>query len=295
MSTEITTFKHAVMSAKKGFQNIYGDDFEKIFNREAGNAILQISGNKYLQQCSPESIKKAVVMIAQTDLTLNPAMSLAYLTPRSIKYQDEQGKWLKRWEVVLMPSYMGFIEIIRRSGKVSGIRADVVYEGEPFKYGTGTEYFLNHTPSLDRDESKTPIGAYAVANFPDGSFHFEVKGWKWIMKRKAVSASGDKGPWKQWRDEMACKTMIRHIYKFLPKTPEINDLVQVYDTANPVNLENPGAPEITQPDALKAIQGAANPVELAKVWNVLPEGLALDGELNDAYNQKAMDFQTAKS
>lgn len=228
MSTEtkktkaVTTYRDAVLSTKTTFANQFGEQAEKIFKRESGFAILAIQGNKALESCNIDSIKKAVAMVALTGISLNPTTALAYLVPR-------------KGQATLVISYMGMIEILRNSGSVKSLRAGVVYEGDEFDYNFGTDGYLKHKPVLNRTAGTKKIGAYAIATLPDGSEEFHFMDWVEIMKRKAKSdgAKSEYSPWTNWEDEMSIKTVIRNFYKFLPKTERATEAMTAFDDANP--------------------------------------------------------------
>jgi len=75
--------KVLVFSAQKQFEA--SNEYKMNFNREAGFAIQILMNNPYLMKADPLSVKDAVVNIALTGLTLNPALKYAYLVPRKVK------------------------------------------------------------------------------------------------------------------------------------------------------------------------------------------------------------------
>lgn len=229
------SIRDSIASAKGTFSKIFGEEAEKRFIRESGFAIMAIQKNPKLALCTPESFKRAIANVALTNLSLNPTLALAYLVPRHVKAED--GK--KVWEVSLMPSYMGFIEVLRNAGTLSSISADVVFEGDEFSYEKGTSPHIKHVPVLNRQGNPKPIAAYAVAVLMDNTTQFELMDWNAIMKRKDKSEAKNSqyGPWNNWGEEMAKKTAIRYLYKLLPKSERVNEVVKLLDDADPVNLE----------------------------------------------------------
>ena len=193
--------REIVQAAKKGFESVIsGLDF----NREAQFAIQILSGNDYLRKCESNSIKNAIVNVALTGVTLNPALKLAYLIPR-------KGK------CTLEISYIGMIEIALNSGIVKDVYAEVIYENDEFYYEKGTNPYIKHTPKLS-DKGKM-IGAYAIAVLPNNEKHFEVMGADEIEKTKNTSESktSDYSPWKNWESEMWKKTAVKRLFKYLKK------------------------------------------------------------------------------
>ena len=116
-----------------------------------------------------------------------------------------------------MPMVAGLMKLARNSGEIASLTSHVVFAGEPFRVHLGDEDRIVHERILDAvDAGKPPIAAYAVALLKDGTRVHEAMTWKQIMKVKGASASGDKGPWGAWPDEMARKTVLRRLLKRLP-------------------------------------------------------------------------------
>jgi recombination protein RecT len=116
-----------------------------------------------------------------------------------------------------MPMVAGLMKLARQSGEVASIQAQVVYAGEPFRVVLGDEDRIVHERDIAAvDAGKPPIAVYGIAVLRDGTRVHEVMTWKQVLKVKGVSASGDKGPWGAWPDEMAKKTVIRRMSKRLP-------------------------------------------------------------------------------
>src|SRR5690606_39666917 len=71
---------------------------------------------------------------------------------------------------------------------------------------------------------------YAVAHFKDGGYQFEFMPKAEIEKRKSRSkaANSSYSPWATDYEEMAKKTVIRHMFKYLPISVEIQQQV-AYD------------------------------------------------------------------
>lgn len=201
-----------LMPEIKKFQS--ANTFEMNYAQECGFAIMAIQNNPYLLNCSPESMQSAVINVALTGISLNPALKFAYLVPRKTK--DEL-------KAVLDISYMGMIKILTDAGAVKNVAADVVYEHDHFLYNQGSNPILEHKPDLLKDRGK-PIGAYAIAYFRDSGFQFEVMARPEIEKVRATSESWKNSdtrqysPWEKWTDEMWKKTVMKRLFKILPKT-----------------------------------------------------------------------------
>ncbi len=180
---------------------------EDRFKKEVSFAIQAANSNDYLSKATPASVAKAIFNLAMVNLSLNPVQKLAYLVPKSISGHVE---------AVLMPSYQGLVQLILEGKAVKRINARVVYEGDEFEYSLGLEDQLTHRP---KNQSKEVSHVYAVAYLEDGTPQIEVMTREEIDAIKMRSDSGKKntGPWVTDYSEMARKTVIRRIYKYLPK------------------------------------------------------------------------------
>ena len=59
----------------------------------------------------------------------------------------------------------------------------------------------------------------------DGGSQFEVMTFNQIESVRKQSKAGDKGPWMTHWEEMAKKTVIRRLFKYLPVSIEIQQAV----------------------------------------------------------------------
>jgi recombination protein RecT len=128
-------------------------------------------------------------------------------------------------KVQYMPMMAGLQKRVRNSGDILGIEAHVIYANDKFVWRQGIESTLIHEPLFPGERGQA-IGAYAVAKFKDGGTQFEVMDRAAIEKVRAVSRAGKSGPWVQWWDEMARKTVFRRMSKWLPMDAESEDLLR---------------------------------------------------------------------
>ena len=192
------------MSLPRGFD---ADRFRRLL-------LTAANTNPDLFTCDPTSFLAAGVQAAQLGLEPNDARGLAYLIP----YKDK-----RRGKIVqLILGYRGLMDLARRSGMVSSINAFPVFDGDEFHYELGLEPTLTHVPG-DHDEDPTKLThVYAVAKI-NGDPQFVVMTRKQIDKARNSSSSGrsDYSPWATHYVEMALKTSLRRLCKFLPQTVEV--------------------------------------------------------------------------
>lgn len=129
-------------------------------------------------------------------------------------------------EVQFIIGYKGMIDLARRSGHIQSIYAHAVYENDDFEYELGLDPKLKHIPTMDSEKGDF-IGSYAVAHFKDGGYQFEFMPKVEIDKRRNSSPGGRSkySPWNNYYEEMANKTVIRHMWKYLPISVEIQQAV----------------------------------------------------------------------
>jgi recombination protein RecT len=145
-------------------------------------------------------------------------------------------------ECQLIIDYKGLAELVRRSGEVSIIHADVVYENDEWSYGFGSEAHLRHKPNL-RDRGTGKIAYYSYVRLKDGSEDFVVLSPAEVEKVRRRSKSPDAGPWVTDYDEMGKKTAFRRHSKWLPLSPEVRNAIERDDEAVDVS----GWEELTEP------------------------------------------------
>lgn len=133
-------------------------------------------------------------------------------------------------QVQYMPMVAGILKKLRNSGQLSTITAQTVHANDAFKYNPAMDDVPNHTPDWFGDRGKM-IGVYAVAKMKDGGIVVEVMNMEQINKVKSVSRSSGKGPWSEWPEEMAKKSVLRRIAKYLPSSADI-DLMFEHDNEN---------------------------------------------------------------
>lgn len=197
-------------------QQVLSDQFKKQLalavpkhlnaDRMARIAATEVRKNKALLNTEPTSFLGSVMQAAQLGLEPGSALGQAYLVPYGNQCQ-------------LIIGYKGMIDLARRSGQVLSLNAYAVREGDDFNFQLGLKPDIHHVPSLEADRIKKPITyVYAVATLKGGGYQFEV------MSRAEVEASRAKAKskniWNTYFEEMAKKTVIRRLFKYLPVSIE---------------------------------------------------------------------------
>ncbi|TDQ35246.1 recombination protein RecT [Aureibacillus halotolerans] len=181
-------------------------------------ALTTIQQNPALLECTIPSLLGATLQAAQ--LGLEPGLiGHCYFVPFNNKKKGPNGKDVWQKEVTFIIGYKGMIDLARRSGHIESIYAQAVYSNDEFEYEFGLDPKLVHKPSLsDRGDF---FAVYGVAKYKDGGFHIEVLGKDEIEKIRKRSKGGEKGPWVTDYEEMAKKTVVRRMFKYLPISIEV--------------------------------------------------------------------------
>lgn len=177
--------------------------------------INAIQHNPDILKCDRRSIYQGCLKAAQDGLILDGRE--AALVPQRVN-----GVTVARYN----PMVFGILKKIRNSKLVKSVHAHVVYEHDHFLYELGLEERVEHRPKLDGPRGNL-VAVYAVAHFTEGGYQIEVMSKEEIMAvRKRSATSADKGPWATDFNEMARKTVIRRLAKYLPQSSEIDRVLE---------------------------------------------------------------------
>lgn len=181
-----------------------------------------------LLECTQTSLLSSVMQAAQLGLEPGGPLGHAYLVPFSNKVDD---KWITECQLIV--GYRGLIDLARRSGQIDSIEARCVYERDKFRVAYGLIQVLEHEPFMDGDAGKL-VCVYAIARVKGGLPQVEVMTKSQVDGIKAMSKTGSKnfGPWKEHYEEMARKTVVRRICKYLPLTVELAEAIEADERAD---------------------------------------------------------------
>ncbi len=174
-----------------------------------------------LLECTQASLMGAMLTCTQLGLEPDSVSGRAYLIP----YNDQ---------CTLIIGYKGLMELARRSGQILTLEARIVNKGDEFSFAYGTSPYIKHVPPpflMVTGEKKQSIGAYAVANFKDGGVQFEVMSYDEIEEIRSRSQAAQRGPWVTDWAEMARKTVMRRLCKYLPSFAELSQAVALDELA----------------------------------------------------------------
>ena len=119
--------------------------------------VNELSSNAYLRGIAaqnPNSLIRSVMQSSQLGLEVGGHLGQAYLVPF-------------KSEINLIVGYRGLLSLARRSGEITSINAEIVYEKDEFDLSLGLEPKVIHKPFL-KGERGEPVLVYMSAHFKDG-------------------------------------------------------------------------------------------------------------------------------
>lgn len=208
-----------------GWVTAYRSQIEKALPAHIGHErfvrmlVTAANSDPKLQQADPVSFMGAAIRAAQYGLEVDVA-GQAYLVP--FWNREKQV-----YEVNFIPGYRGLVQLVYRSGKVTGFDAHIVYEGDHYRIQYGLDPVLEHVPARP-DTRGEPTAVYAVARIagPNGKPVDSMFEWMWMEDVEAIRerSKAGKGPWQTDYQAMARKTAARQLVKWLPMATEVQQV-----------------------------------------------------------------------
>ncbi len=184
-------------------------------------AMVAMSRAPRLLECTPQSVLQSVMKSAELGLDCVGTLGQGYLVP----YYNSK---ILAYECQFIAGYQGLIELARRSGNIARIESRVVYENDQFDFEYGLNQRLVHKPQFTGERGKI-LCVYALAELKDGSKQLEVMTIEEVEGIRNRSKAKDSGPWVTDFSEMARKTVVRRLAKYLPLSPELVKAIEVDD------------------------------------------------------------------
>ena len=221
--------------------------------RTFATALLRDTNND-IANCTDESIILAVTYAGRLGVDPTGERNGAHF----IAFRDTK-KGIT--ELKLMLGYGSLIELIIRNSEVMDVQTEIVYKGERFEVHAGTENRLIHEYDIGIRNVRSydhVVAAYAVATYPNGHAKFQVLPRKQIDSVRNSSKQKD-GVWKWNPEEMARKSTVRNLSKWLSIGPEFDAAIRISDEFDGIDerdnckrreaSEITGAPPPRDPDA----------------------------------------------
>lgn len=203
-----------------------------------------VNGNPDLMGADRRTLFESAMKAAQDGLLPDGREGALVIYNAKAKV-DGQDRWIKK--VQWMPMILGIMKKVRNSGEIVATATRVVYEGDRFRAwidDDGQHIEFESIPDHNEDNIR---GAFAMAKTKDGEVMVEYMTAAQIEKVRSVSRAKDSGPWVQWWEEMARKTVFRRLAKSLPMSTDADDLIRrdddLYDFKSRVEQVTPSASE----------------------------------------------------
>src|SRR5262245_48778460 len=194
--------------------------------------LTAVQRNRQIAECTPMSFLGAVLQCAQLGLVPDGFLGQAYLIP----YENRKRKEL---EVQFQVGYRGLITLARRSGEISNIGADVVYEKDTFRQVRGLAPTVEHTPYEGDGDPGALRYAYSWYRLKDGGYDLNVMNQRQVHAVRARSQAYRSGvqfgkgdsPWFTDEAWMWKKTSLKQLLKLAPLSVEIQRAAGLDDAA----------------------------------------------------------------
>jgi len=190
-------------------------------------------------------------------------------------FDRKAGKDMVTW----MPMVFGIRKLAYNSGEVASITAEVAYDCDKFLVVKGDEPRIIHEPCMDPPDNAKMIAAYMIAKLKNGETVREVMTRRQILKVKAFSKSGDRGPWAEWEDEQWRKTVIRRGSKQLPLSADRDSDLRMQRAIERVDDDVVLEGTATDPSSLDEATNATRQLEAPATKLDALETITEDGEM----------------
>lgn len=239
------------------------------------STVNAIARDPNLARCmleSPRTVIGGVYVAASLGFEINSPIGLCYLIPRYGKDKiasDKAGEDIYKWQANFQLGYQGTVTLLYRSGEISYIGTEEVYEEDHFKYQLGTNPFIEHIPYDGPNPGKV-IKYYAVVKLKNGGSLFKVWSAEKVLEHaKQFSSSYSKkydnfsGPWGKNFASMAKKTVLLDCMKLAPKSTQLAVSLATDNTVKSIPIDgSQGVSMLTAPNELFELENADAPQAL---------------------------------
>lgn len=183
--------------------------------KESQFAIQLFQKNDFLAKTAignPISAQNAIINVAAIGISLNPASKLAYLVPRD-------------GMVCLDISYMGLLHIAQAAGVIKWGQCKLVHANDTYEpVGLDKAPMHKYNAFGTPEERGAVVGGYCTVKTADGDYLTDEMSLADIEDVRKVSKAGTspKGPWVNFWNEMARKTIVKRASKYWPRAERMD-------------------------------------------------------------------------
>ena len=197
--------------------------------------LTAVQRNPKLAQCTSMSFLGAVLQCAQLGLVPDGFLGQAYLIP----YENKKRK-PPVLEAQFQAGYRGLITLARRSGEISTIGADVVYEKDQFKQIRGLAPSVEHVPFEGDGDPGALVHVYSFYRLKDGGYDLNVLNRRQVHAirersqayRTGIQFGRKDSPWFTDEAWMWKKTSLKQLLKLAPMSIDIQRATGLDDAAD---------------------------------------------------------------
>jgi len=225
--------KNALALLRKDIDNMHGQFAAALpthipVERFARSLMTAIQNNPDLIHADRRSLFNSAMKAAQDGLLPDGREGAIVIYRSKERVRQDDGTFKDRWinKAQWMPMVFGIMKKARNSGEIASIGAFVVYGGDNYKQwiDDAGEHML-YEP-CENPDTEVVRRIVAFAKLKDGTLKVESLSPSDVEKIREVSRAKDSGPWVSWWSEMARKSAIRRLSKYLPTSSDLDDLIR---------------------------------------------------------------------
>lgn len=220
MSFDVVTF----VNKQVGLFTGAATDQSVTWAKESQFAIQAFQKNDFLAKtamANPTSAQNAIINVAAIGITLNPAAKLAYLVPR------DGG-------VHLDISYMGLLHLAQVSGAIQWGQCRLVHANDTYE-SNGLDKAPTHKYNAFGERGPV-VGGYCTVKTQQGDYLTDEMSLAEIKQVENTSKAKN-GPWKNWWEEMARKTIVKRAAKYWPRVERVDNAIHHLNDDEGIEME----------------------------------------------------------
>ena len=220
MSFDVVTFVNQQVGLFTGAVT----DQSVTWAKESQFAIQAFQKNDFLAKtamANPTSAQNAIINVAAIGITLNPAAKLAYLVPR------DGG-------VHLDISYMGLLHLAQVSGAIQWGQCRLVHANDTYE-SNGLDKAPTHKYNAFGERGPV-VGGYCTVKTQQGDYLTDEMSLAEIKQVENTSKAKN-GPWKNWWEEMARKTIVKRAAKYWPRVERVDNAIHHLNDDEGIEME----------------------------------------------------------
>ena len=220
MSFDVVTF----VNQQVGLFTGAATDQSVTWAKESQFAIQAFQKNDFLAKtamANPTSAQNAIINVAAIGITLNPAAKLAYLVPR------DGG-------VHLDISYMGLLHLAQVSGAIQWGQCKLVHANDTYE-SNGLDKAPTHKYNAFGERGPV-VGGYCTVKTQQGDYLTDEMSLAEIKQVENTSKAKN-GPWKNWWEEMARKTIVKRAAKYWPRVERVDNAIHHLNDDEGIEME----------------------------------------------------------